>query len=109
EATQPPAAVFAVSNRQLREMIEPYCPTYRAAYEQELARRLHDDLCALYVGMTRPRHALHLIAEPLRATRSGLSARGLRNLSCSAILRDRLEIVNETTAGNEVLFTHGDP
>ena len=60
--------------------------------------------------MTRPRHALHMVLEPLKPTKSkGASTAGRSNMSHAAILRHALTNGDETFEGNEVLFQCGDP
>lgn len=76
-----------------------------AAAEQE-ARLLRDDLCALYVAMTRPRHALHMLVPPLTLRRDGTTAaHGHTDLSSAAILRQALA----GDEGTDSLYRHGDP
>jgi hypothetical protein len=63
-------------------------PELEEGFEQERARRLRDDLSALYVGLTRARHTLHLWVEPPAARAGGGGARP--PLSFAAILRATL-------------------
>lgn len=109
DPTQPPDAIFAASNQTIREIVSRDNPTYLEAYEQEVQARLQDDLCGFYVAMTRARYALHMIVPPIRRTKTGISTKGTTNLCCASILRDRLEVSGEGFAGDEVLFSHGDP
>lgn len=105
--TQDPAAIYRYANEKTRRLSEPL----QKAYDQEEQRRLSDDLCALYVAMTRPRNALHLIIPPLALTKKGkISSKGLTNLSPASILRNLLagdideqpELAQELyTAGNQ--------
>ncbi|MEX0776786.1 MAG: UvrD-helicase domain-containing protein [Phycisphaeraceae bacterium] len=97
-------AVFVKTNQQVREA----CPAVAAAYQQQRSRRMWDYLCGLYVGMTRPRFALHLIARPLVETKSGLGAAGRTDGSYAAILRHALGELAESYAGGEVLYQSGD-
>ncbi|MFI4859960.1 MAG: UvrD-helicase domain-containing protein [Phycisphaerales bacterium JB063] len=78
--------------------------------DREDAWQRGEDLCLLYVGMTRAKHALHLLVPPLKETKSGLSSVGRTNLSFAAILRQALASdVDESAAGDEVLYEIGDP
>ncbi len=105
-----PSALFATAKRDVVELLADVCPALREAREQETRRRLLDDLSGLYVAMTRPRYALHMIAEPLTQTASGApSTKGLTNLTAASILRDRLRDVTENFEGGQVLHQHGDP
>ncbi|XAL98550.1 UvrD-helicase domain-containing protein [Phycisphaeraceae bacterium D3-23] len=77
--------------------------------DREDAWQRGEDLCLLYVGMTRAKHALHLLVPPLKATKTGLSSVGRTNLSYAAILRQALAPdFDETAEGGEVLYEHGD-
>jgi ATP-dependent exoDNAse (exonuclease V) beta subunit len=58
-------------HRATNQLIRSFSPQLQHAHDQELHRRLTDDLCALYVAMTRARCALRLIVKPLALTRSG--------------------------------------
>jgi ATP-dependent exoDNAse (exonuclease V) beta subunit len=79
----------------------------KLAGEAHRASRLMDDLCALYVAMTRARQALHMIVKPGKLTAKG--SMGSRGLSYAAILCDALCDVEETVDGGQVLYEHGDP
>ena len=99
-------AIYRGTNKDVRSL----STSLEAAYEQERMRRLRDDLCMLYVAMTRAKQALHLIAEPVRATKNGLSTRGLRDQSFASLLRHALcdEPDSEDPAGNQMLYEHGN-
>ncbi len=104
--TDPISAVYASARKEIRDLD----PQLQAAYAQEFARRMQDDLCALYVGMTRPRYALYMIIPALKPKGDGKpGARGLTDLSPASILRQALRPVDflETFAGNEVLYSAG--
>ena len=108
--TDPPSAVFATVNRAQRALLASYCPLVDEAHAQDRSRRLHDDLSALYVAMTRARFALHLIVEPLRRNKDGKpGARGFSNASYAAVLRHALSDREEDFAGGQVLYQLGDP
>ncbi len=71
-------------------------------YQKHRAEVITESLSVLYVAMTRPRHALHLILPPGRLNEAPTFAR---------ILRLTLGGANaeETGAGEMVLYSSGDP
>ncbi len=76
------------------------------AAEAQRADRLIEDLCSLYVAMTRPRQALHMVIKPLELTRGGkIKSKGL---CFASILRDALSKEEETLDGEQVLYGHGE-
>lgn len=108
--TDPPSAVFSSARIELPGLLAEHLPKFTEAFEQEQRSRLHDDLSVLYVAMTRARHGLHMIVEPIQRNKSGEPAkRGHSDLSFSAILRQALCEIEETSAGAEVLYQRGDP
>jgi ATP-dependent helicase/nuclease subunit A len=79
------------------------------AREQERQRRLHDDLSALYVAMTRARFALHMIDRPLKVRQDGQPS---RELTFGTLLRGALcpdATPGDLVAGERVLYRDGDP
>jgi ATP-dependent exoDNAse (exonuclease V) beta subunit len=104
--TDNPAAIYRYANEKTRKL----SGKLQKAYEQEVYRRLSDDLCALYVAMTRPHHALHLIIPPLGLTEKGkIKAAGLTNLSPASILRNLLPAnFQEEPELAQELYTTGD-
>lgn len=82
-------------------------PRLREAYDESCSMELRDDLCSLYVAMTRARHALHLYLPPSPANQNG-EARS-RGLSHASILLAALFNGEDDPAGAQVFFTHGDP
>ena len=109
EPTSLPSAVFAAPKKTIRTVIEPHCEMLKEAHVQEQWRRLHDDLSALYVALTRARFALHMIVEPLTQTDKGqLSTIGTTNQSYASILRTTLCEVQEHYEGDQLLYEHGD-
>ncbi|MEE9212635.1 MAG: 3'-5' exonuclease, partial [Phycisphaeraceae bacterium] len=105
--TEAPAAVFATARKDARSLIETHCPIFGQAYQQELTRRLHDDLSALYVAMTRAKHALHVIIQPLKQNKDGKPAK--EPLSWASILRHALCETDETFEGRQTLYDAGEP
>ena len=88
-------------------------PPLTALAERAEARELEEWLCLLYVAMTRARHALHLLVQPLKAGRDGRpTTRGRTDLSYAAVLRqgllDPADLVDLDGPG-EVLYEIGDP
>lgn len=79
------------------------------AFEESRRARLMDDLSSLYVAMTRAKHALHMVVEPLKVKSDGsASSVGLTNLSGAAVLRQAL-CDGAALIGEEiVLYQDGD-
>ncbi len=102
-ATGPIVGVYRNTSKQVRAM-DPRLE--RTAISQR-AVRLMDDLCVLYVAMTRARQALHMIVTPLELTKKGNVKR--KGLCYATILRDTLSRGEETLEGEQLLFEDGDP
>lgn len=81
------------------------------AHDQRAYEKRTEDLCLLYVAMTRARQALHLLVRPLKPNSKGKSGTaGSTNLSYAAILRQSLcADSQETFAGGECLYESGSP
>jgi ATP-dependent exoDNAse (exonuclease V) beta subunit len=79
------------------------------AHDQRAQEKRTEDLCLLYVAMTRAKQALHMLVRPLKQSSSGKpSSTGLANLSYAAILRQALRVDDaEGYAGDECLFESG--
>jgi ATP-dependent exoDNAse (exonuclease V) beta subunit len=108
EPTGPITAVYC----RAAEPVRALSPQLQEGYAHEVARRLQDDLCSLYVAMTRARHGLYMIVPPLRPTKSGEPGkRGWLNTCAASILRRALRPAGfeESFEGNQVLYHHGDP
>jgi len=107
DTTDEVRAVFRGTNKETRAL----SPQLQAAYEQEQVRRLRDDLCALYVAMTRPRHALHIVLEPVKQTKRGaIAAAGCTDQSYAAIVRVGFPIdaAMDDVKGGKVLWCAGE-
>jgi hypothetical protein len=82
------------------------------AVRQEKDRRLEDELCSLYVALTRARHALHIILPPLdRTAKTGdIGSKGFCDPSWVTLIRERLgaEKLGESFDGGETLHAAGD-
>ncbi len=105
EREHPTAPIIGVY-RNARQSIRDLDDRLERAAAAQRSTRLMDDLCALYVGMTRPRQALHLIVKPRRLTPKGKIAS--IGLCYAAILREALSGVEETLKGEQVLFEIGN-
>lgn len=103
EPTAPPAAIFRSTNAAVRSGSEALV----LANQQELDRRLWDDLSGLYVAMTRARQVLVLLIQPLKRTKSGFAK---ERQSATGILRTILaagEPPESLAVGGSVLFERG--
>ncbi|MEM9296494.1 MAG: UvrD-helicase domain-containing protein, partial [Planctomycetota bacterium] len=93
----PPNAVLLPMGEKLRDAVAGRAPWFERAHEQESAARALDDLSQLYVAVTRARHALHLVLEPVSHGAKGPSAKGTTNATAESLVRwafdlgDRLE------------------
>jgi len=85
-------------------------PELQAAHDQRAYEKRTEDLCLLYVAMTRARQGLHLLVRPLKQGKNGKpTTTGLSSLSYAAVLRQALrDTDNEGFAGDECLFDSGD-
>jgi len=109
DPTEPPSVVVAHARSALRPTLFAYSADIQRAYEREQAARVADDLSAFYVAMTRPRHALYLLAEPLKRNDKGtLSSRGLSNASIASVLRHALGGADPLIESG-VMYRHGEP
>ncbi|HVS63738.1 MAG TPA: UvrD-helicase domain-containing protein, partial [Thermoanaerobaculia bacterium] len=66
-AIAPIAALFRGTNQTVRSCSEQLT----AVHAQEVARRVADDLGVLYVALTRARHELLLVVQPVASSKSG--------------------------------------
>lgn len=107
--TEAPDAVVATCNKEVRALIAASYPIIEQAHQQEKKARLLDDLCALYVAMTRPRHALHMMIPPIKKTKKGeIGAGGWTNLSEATILRRALAPGgDERIEGDQTIYAVG--
>ena len=93
-------AVFRWPKKELRAVSEQL----QAAWERAVRAERFEDLCLLYVAMTRARQALHLYLQPLKGTRNQPNA-------LSTVIRGTLseiDIEAESLEGEEVLLETGD-
>jgi ATP-dependent exoDNAse (exonuclease V) beta subunit len=101
-------AVYRATDKETRALSRQV----QAAYQQERDRRLRDDLCSLYVAMTRPKHALHMILQPLKQKKNGSAGKaGNGDQSFAALLRGRFGGESgeaEHFDGGQTLMRRGD-
>lgn len=106
--TAPVEYVYASAYQQLHALYPPL----KEAHDQQHQRRFTDDLCAMYVAMTRAKYAMYLYAEPLglKKDNSSLKSSGYTDSSIAAVLRHALLEPDAIRAdAGQVLYTHGDP
>ncbi|QDU32441.1 ATP-dependent helicase/nuclease subunit A [Poriferisphaera corsica] len=95
-------AVYRSGDEVIRAMYEPL----RRAYETRCAEQWVEELCKLYVAMTRAKHGLYMIVKGAGMTKKG--ALRSRGGSYAALLVDQLCEVEEEGSGGQVLFEMGD-
>lgn len=91
------------------EAVSLYLPETLGAYSERLrdlraesrARMIGEELCCLYVGMTRARHSLTMIVPPIRVNASG--SLGKLSLRAPDLVRAGL-LVEDARASREVLW-----
>ena len=99
ERRSPLAAVEAV-HRGASEWVRDSSPEILAAWETDRARRLRDDLSALYVALTRARFGLYLWCRPVVPSRD-------EALSYASLLRGVLADLGQ--GARDVLWQAGEP
>ncbi|WP_432798899.1 UvrD-helicase domain-containing protein [Poriferisphaera sp. WC338] len=96
-------AVFRSGNDEMRL----YVNAVWAAFELKKQEQWREELCKLYVGMTRAKHALHMIVKEKKQKKSGSSASG--GSSFAAVLCDTLaNDADDSSAPDRILYAHGD-
>jgi ATP-dependent helicase/nuclease subunit A len=102
DPTEPIEALFRGTNKIVRSRSE----RLQAVHDQEVERRITDDLGVLYVAMTRARHELHVLVQPV----GGGGARGGSH-TLAALLRHGLAADREGAwrEGGATLFESGGP
>ncbi|MCC7145497.1 MAG: UvrD-helicase domain-containing protein [Phycisphaeraceae bacterium] len=80
-------------------------PALQHAHQQHEFRQLREELCGLYVAMTRPRHALYMIVPARKQNKSGL---GKRRFSYATLLIEAFGIQNEAADVPQILHAQGD-
>lgn len=97
-----PQAVFAAASEEVCQLSQQLKDGHAAAKSQQV----QDELCALYVAMTRAKYALHMLIKPLGKQNDG----GVNRHRCcpSNILRHALGPDDERELQERVLFESGD-
>ena len=95
--------------RRLPKALMSLTPALRDAHKQRTHEKRVEDLCLLYVAMTRAKEGLHMLVRPLTANAKGkVGSKGLTNLSYAAILRQALRADGvEGFDGDECLYDVG--
>jgi ATP-dependent exoDNAse (exonuclease V) beta subunit len=102
--TGPVEAVHPSPKSELRQLSE----TLNRAHHGRRCQRRHEDLCNLYVALTRARRATHMIIRPPGRTSRGELAKPA--LSFAEILREALSpFPRHEEEGAQVLYEVGDP
>ena len=102
DPTGPITGAYRNADKAVRELDE----NLKHTAESQRQNRIIEDLCSLYVAMTRARQALHMIVTPMELTKTGkLKSKGL---CFASILRDALNEAEETLDGEQVLYEAGD-
>ena len=101
---QPGGAVECVT-RYVDESVRRLDERLQRMYDQSRDARLRDDLCVLYVAMTRARHALHMVIPPSKLTKKGDET---FPRSAAGLLRAALH-GTDPVAAEQILYAHGDP
>lgn len=102
EPTGPITGVYRNADKAVRALDE----RLKHAAESQRENRVIEDLCALYVAMTRARQALHMIVTPIELTKTGKPKS--KGLCFASVLREALSEAEETTDGEQMLFERGD-
>lgn len=102
EPTGPITGVYRHTNKDIRALL----PILEEIYHTQKAAQRREDLCKLYVAMTRAKKALYMIVKPVELTKGGdVKSPGL---SFATILRQQLGQVEESFDGGQVLYEAGD-
>ena len=98
--TEPIQAVYRSTNKFVRNQ----SPQLTNAHEQERYRRLRDDLCTLYVAMTRARDSLHMFIKPMKHSSP---RRPPSNMTYATILRNALATDDPSLQSKHHLYVAG--
>jgi ATP-dependent helicase/nuclease subunit A len=96
---QPVNVVCRYANEQVRQFLPP---DFQQLFDANLAQKVEESLCVLYVALTRSVYALHMIIHPAKPTEKKLPK------TAAGLLRATLA-PNVPAVGDKVLFTHGQP
>jgi ATP-dependent exoDNAse (exonuclease V) beta subunit len=75
---------------------------FQATFAADETRRAEESLCVLYVGLTRPVHALHMVVPPSRPSEKNIPS------TLAGVLRAALTD-GSPAAAESILYEHGDP
>ncbi|MBL4889659.1 MAG: UvrD-helicase domain-containing protein [Candidatus Lindowbacteria bacterium] len=108
EPTGPVTQIIRKENETIRSLSDQLT----AAYGQEEIRRLEDDICSLYVAMTRSKYALYMIVPALKDKKKDPpAAAGWSDCTFATVLRRSLSTLDfaiEGYRGGTVLYEDGD-
>jgi ATP-dependent exoDNAse (exonuclease V) beta subunit len=90
--------VLRYANKGIRKLLPA---EFHDMFAAALTRKIEEELCVFYVGLTRPRHALHMIIAPSKANERQIPR------SCAGLLRCALECPSPAPP-ETVLYEHGD-
>eukprot|EP00752_Nemacystus_decipiens_P013504 g11962.t1 len=96
--------------RRVPSRLAGLTPELEQAHEQRAYEKRTEDLCLLYVAMTRAKQGLHMLIRPLKQGKNGKpTTSGLTNLSYAGVLRQALRgDTEEGFSGGERLYESGD-
>jgi len=99
---RPTAAIDHVLRYVSKDERELLPARFRETFLADETRRVEEALCVLYVGLTRPVHALHMIVSASRPNERSIPG------TLAGVLRAALGDGRPAAAGS-VLYEHGDP
>lgn len=94
---QPVNLVCRYADTDLREFLPP---EFQQLFDENLKQKIEESLCVMYVALTRPIHALHLIVEPAKDNERKLPR------SAAGLLRATLA-PQQPAIGERLLYEHG--
>ena len=94
-------AVYRSGNKEARQCYEPLLN----AYSQVAEKQMEEELCKLYVAMTRAKHALYMVIKAAGKNKNGTVAK--RRKSFASLLINGLCEVEEQPNGGRVLYERG--
>lgn len=95
---QPVNVVCRYANEALRAFLPP---AFQALFEANTRQKVEEALCVLYVALTRPVHALHMILEPCKPNEKNPPK------TAAGLLRSTLA-ADKPAHGGQKLFEHGE-
>ncbi|QDU29985.1 ATP-dependent helicase/nuclease subunit A [Anatilimnocola aggregata] len=94
---QPVNVVCRYANEQLRNLMPN---DFQKLFDANLRQKIDESLCVLYVALTRPVHALHMIIEPAKLTEKKPPK------TAAGLLRAALALDSPASSG-KLLYQHG--